>query len=122
MKVLTRVGRKGKAVKPGDIRAGQYVVLWRDDEITSEPTAWAKTFPAVVKTYVASIKPDTPGKALALKRRRWQFKQQTIVTSDGKGGRLKYEARFGPVDAWIKKQNTWLKAKGSPDRVISFPS
>ena len=122
VKVLTRVGRKGKAVKPGDIRAGQYVVLWSDDEITSEPTAWAKTFPAVVKTYVASIKPDTPGKALALKRRRWQFKQQTIVTSDGKGGRLKYEARFGPVDAWIKKQNTWLKAKGSPDRVISYPS
>ena len=100
MRVLTRRGTRGSGVKPNDYLTGPYVMLWKSGEITVQK--FADTIDAVQK-YMKDIK-TRRGKIRAQKLRRWQFEQEKVETTDGKGGRLKYEKQFGPLKEWMAKK------------------
>ena len=80
-------------------------MLWKSGEITVQK--FADTIDAVQK-YMKDIK-KPEGKERAQKLRRWQFQQEKVMTTDGKGGRLKYEKQFGPLKEWLKKQKKEVK-------------
>ena len=100
VRVLTRRGTRGSGVKPNDYLTGPYVMLWKSGEITVQK--FADTIDAVQK-YMKDIK-TRRGKIRAQKLRRWQFEQEKVETTDGKGGRLKYEKQFGPLKEWMAKK------------------